>query len=139
MRATSYSTTYSTSQAFQKNSEKRNNIATMHKIPGHTSAVITRPRHGKPWIVTYQDHQKGTVRLVGNFNEKGIFTDGTLTYRTDKGITTLKGTFQGNPKTYELKEGIEKKLYTQPNDNATEFTYYNGHLYPCSEHNVGEA
>ncbi len=77
--------------------------------------------------------------MIGNFNDKGIFTDETLTYRTDKGITVLKGTFKRNRNTYEVINGSVKNIYTQPNDNATEVTFYSGRCYQCSQYSIGEA
>ena len=140
MRATSSRPTYSTRPSFQDITKTREKIRENHVKQGHTYINITRPkRPGKPWIVTYQDHQKGTVRLVGNFNEQGIFTDGTLRYNTSEGLTILKGTFERNSNTYDIVNGNVKEIYTQPNNNATDVTPYNDRYYPYSQYSVGEA
>ena len=124
--------------SFQKQTNKMRIIREAHN--GYAGCrqpvIIYRPKDGQSWTVEYKGHTLGKIKLVGIFNDKGIFTGGTLTFHTSEGIKQLNGAFQHTHNNYELIDGTITTIYTKPGHKGTEIIAFMDRYYPCSIHRV---
>ena len=111
-----------TYRSFQEQTNKMGIIREAHNGYGSCKqpVIISRPKKGPSWTVVYKDHTLGKVKLVGIFNDKGIFTGGTLTFHTSEGIKQLNGAFQHTHNSYELIDGTITNIYTKPGHVETD-------------------